>query len=167
MSTFFGTVPKKCLLFDFKMQVKYNETAMEKEIKELYDAAKAVKERAYAPYSKFYVGAAILLDNGQIIPGSNQENASYPLCMCAERVALYSAITQYPNAKALKLAVVANNPKQNVDKPIPPCGACRQVLMEVCGPDLEVVMSNIDNEIRILKLKELLPLSFNKDFLDK
>jgi cytidine deaminase len=94
----------------------------------LVEEAKKATSLAYAPYSNFFVGAALLLQNGAIVLGANQENASYPLCMCAERVALYTKATQYAGNNIAKMAVVAR--KANYFVPVTCCGACRQVMAE-------------------------------------
>ena len=107
-----------------------NLNELPSEIIGLMQKAVEAREKAYAPYSKFHVGAAILLDNGEIITGSNQENASYPSGLCAERTAAYYAGAKYPKAKMLKMAITAASQKQKTESPIPPCGACRQALAE-------------------------------------
>src|SRR5689334_9867491 len=91
----------------------------------LMEQAIGVRKNAYAPYSKFRVGAAILLDNGQVVLGSNQENAAYPSGLCAERVAIFQAGAIYSNAKIVKLALTAASDISQTTSPIPPCGACR------------------------------------------
>ena len=96
---------------------------------ELMSRAIEAVERAYAPYSHFRVGAAILLENGLIIDGSNQENAAYPSGLCAERVVAFSAGSKYPDQKIVKIAVAANKTGTGIC-PVTPCGACRQVLLE-------------------------------------
>ncbi|MDR1402492.1 MAG: cytidine deaminase [Tannerellaceae bacterium] len=98
--------------------------------KELIESAIDATANAYAPYSRFNVGAAVLLKNGKIMAGSNQENAAYPSGLCAERVALFSANAQYPDSAVLALAIAAVTNGKQVDM-ITPCGACRQVLLEV------------------------------------
>jgi len=128
---------------------------------ELLQIANKAKSNSYSPYSKFRVGAVLVSEDGNLYTGVNIENSSYGLTICAERTAVFNAITE--GDRKFKSIVLASDAEDF----IPPCGACRQVLMEVCGPDLEVVMSNTDHEIRILSLKELLPLSFNKDYLNK
>ncbi|MFP4847126.1 cytidine deaminase [Winogradskyella sp. PE311] len=99
-------------------------------VQELMESAILARDNAYAPYSKFKVGAAILLDNNEIIIGSNQENASYPSGLCAERTAIYYAGAKYPTNNILKMAITASSQNQVTDKPIPPCGACRQTIAE-------------------------------------
>lgn len=128
---------------------------------ELLQIANKAKSHSYSPYSKFRVGAALLTDKGDIYTGVNVENSSYGLTNCAERTAVFKAVSE--GERHFKTIVIASDAEDF----IPPCGACRQVLMEVCGKDLEVVMSNSQNEIRILKIDELLPFSFNKEYLEK
>ena len=93
------------------------------------EAIKAAK-MAYAPYSKFSVGAALLMEDNSIISGNNQENAAYPSGMCAERVAIWKAGSSYPNKKVKKIAITAVSSNKQLDKPVGPCGACRQTLLE-------------------------------------
>ena len=128
---------------------------------ELLQIANKVKLNSYSPYSNFKVGAVLLSESGNLYTGVNVENSSYGLTNCAERPAVFKAISE--GDKNFKTIVLVSDAEDFIT----PCGACRQVLMEICGKDLEVVMSNSDNEIRILKLEELLPLSFNKEYLDK
>jgi len=126
-------------------------------------------KNAYAPYSQFKVGAAILLQNGQIISGNNQENAVYPSGMCAERVALFYAGAQYPEVPIEKIAITAIGSDKAVTQPVPPCGNCRQALLEYeikFGKPIEVIMAGEQGEVYIVKsVAELLPLSFNSNFL--
>jgi len=128
---------------------------------ELLQIAHKAKKNSYSPYSKFRVGAVLVTDEGNMYTGVNVENSSYGLTNCAERTAVFKAVTE--GEKKFRTIVLVSDAEDFIS----PCGACRQVLMEVCGKDLEVVMSNNQNEIRILKLEELLPLSFNKEHLDK
>lgn len=87
-------------------------------------------DKAYAPYSNFQVGSAAILTNGEVFYGANQENASYPLCMCSERIALYCAAMTFPTVAVQTIAIVAKNLKKKLDHIISPCGACRQVISE-------------------------------------
>ena len=121
---------------------------------DLVEAAISARDKAYAPYSRFAVGAALEADDGRIFTGCNVENASYGLTVCAERVAAWKAISEGVRAFR-RIAVVADTPS-----PTPPCGACRQVLWELCG-DIEVVMSNLAGKRESLKLGELLPRPFD------
>ncbi len=139
------------------------------EIQLLMNQAIETRKNAYAPYSHFRVGAAILLDNGKIVLGSNQENAAYPSGLCAERVAIFQAGAIYPNAKIVKLAITAASDMNPTLSPIPPCGACRQSIAEYefkqdipieiyfMGESGEIYMSN--------SITNLLPLSFDKTSL--
>ncbi|MCW8849518.1 MAG: cytidine deaminase [Melioribacteraceae bacterium] len=127
---------------------------------ELLQIANKVKVNSYSPYSKFRVGAVLVTDEGTLYSGVNVENASYGLTNCAERSAIFNAVSS--GERKFKTIVLVSDAEDFIT----PCGACRQVLMEIGGKDLEVVMSNSENEIRILKLEELLPLSFNKGYLD-
>ena len=135
----------------------------------LFTAADQILATAYAPYSGFSVGAALLLDNGQVVSGSNQENASYSLCLCAERVALFSSATRYPEAKPLKMAVVAHNPERKSDQPIPPCGACRQVILEFeyrFDQPIEILLrDDYGKYYRFHGIRTLLPFAFDGSFL--
>ena len=128
---------------------------------DLIQIANKAKANSYSPYSNFRVGAVLVAESGNLYTGTNVENSSFGLTNCAERTAVFKAVTE--GERKFKTIVLTSDAEDF----IPPCGACRQVLMEVCGPDLEVVMSNSSNEIRILKISELLPLSFNKEYLDK
>ena len=121
--------------------------------KKLIQKAKEARRNAYAPYSKFKVGAAILTQKGKIYTGANVECASYGLTACAERVALYQAVIS--GEKKFKQIAVVTNTKE----PSTPCGVCRQVLSEF-GDHLEVICVNLEGKIRRFKLKELLPYSF-------
>ena len=98
--------------------------------KNLMEAAIQAAKNAYAPYSGFSVGAALLMDDNSIIIGNNQENAAYPSGMCAERVAIWKAGSSYPNKKVKKIAITAISSNKKLDKPVGPCGACRQTLLE-------------------------------------
>lgn len=104
--------------------------ALQREDKKLMEAAITIRKEAYAPYSKFRVGAAILLDDGTVVLGSNQENAAFPSGLCAERTAVFQAGALYPNRVIIKIAISASSDLKVTDKPIPPCGACRQSLLE-------------------------------------
>ena len=112
------------------LQLFEDISELPKDIQSLMSSAIEARENAYAPYSNFNVGASILLDNEKVITGNNQENASYPSGLCAERTAIYYAGAKYPNAKILKMALTASSKNKLTDKPIPPCGACRQAIAE-------------------------------------
>lgn len=132
---------------------------------ELVLAAKKATDYSYAPYSNFRVGAALLLSNDVIILGANQENAAYPMCLCAERTALAVAAMQYPDTKPVAIAVTAKSSTQVLSQPISPCGACRQVLAETelrYGHSIMVLMQGETGAVWEVKtVKELLPLCFD------
>ncbi|APY08938.1 cytidine deaminase [Winogradskyella sp. J14-2] len=139
------------------------------DIQQLMKSAINARKKAYAPYSKFKVGAAILLDNNQVVSGSNQENASYPSGLCAERTAIFYAGAKYPNAKVLKIAITASSQNQVTDTPIPPCGACRQSISEYeikQDQPIEIYfMGAMGKVVKSNSLANLLPLSFDRSFL--
>lgn len=134
-------------------------------IKKAFEA----RDKAYAPYSNFNVGAAILLDNGEIITGNNQENASYPSGLCAERTAIYYAGSQYPDAKIIRMAISATSKKKPTLSPIPPCGACRQAIAEYevkQETPIEIYFMGASGKIaKSGSLANLLPLVFDKSAL--
>ena len=115
--------------------------------------AKMAREKAYAPYSNFKVGAAVLTSNGKIFSGCNIENSSYGLSICAERAAIFNAVSS-GYKKFTKIAVVTDS-----EPPSSPCGACRQVIFEF-GDDIEVIMANLKGDIKIMKIDELLKDGF-------
>src|SRR5690242_459266 len=124
----------------------------------LLDAALAARQNAHAPFSKFQVGAAIETADGRIFTGCNVENATYGLTVCAERVAVFKAISEGAR-KFLRIAIAADT--ENLT---PPCGACRQILWEFCG-DIEVILSNLRGKSETLRLKDLFPRAFDASFL--
>jgi len=134
----------------------------------LIERAKSASVNAYAPYSHFLVGAAVLLENGEIITGNNQENAAYPSGTCAERTAMFYANANYSDVPVTTLAVAAQNAGGFLKDPIAPCGSCRQVLLETeqrYGKKLRVLLYGT-SEIAILEtVKDLLPLSFGVEAL--
>ncbi|MBV1924587.1 MAG: cytidine deaminase [Flavobacteriaceae bacterium] len=131
--------------------------------------AHEAREKAYAPYSHFRVGATLLLESGTIISGNNQENAAYPSGLCAERVAVYHAGAVYPSQKITSLAITARSLNKKITEPIPPCGACRQALVEYevkQESDIETYfMGESGKIIKANSIKDLLPLIFNKEYL--
>lgn len=123
----------------------------------------AIKARknSYSPYSHFAVGAALLTKDGNVFFGTNVENSSYPLCMCAERNALYNAMMHgYKKEDMKALAVVADTPE-----PVSPCGACRQVIDELMEKDAPIILANLNGNTKITNSEELLPFAFNGDVL--
>lgn len=139
------------------------------EIKSLMNHAIKARNQAYAPYSKFNVGAAILLENGEIISGSNQENAAYPSSLCAERTAIYYAGSKYPSVKMTRMAITAASQNNPTDSPIPPCGACRQAISEYEvnqeSPIEIYFMGETGKVVKSSSIANLLPFVFDKSFL--
>ena len=128
------------------------------------DAAKT----AYAPYSGFRVGASVLLENGIIITGSNQENAAYPSGICAERTALFYASSQYPKVPIVAIAVSTINISATSSDIAKPCGACRQVMAEyedLSGKPLRIILDSTDKVVIVIGMDSLLPLRFKKEDL--
>jgi len=124
----------------------------------LIQAARAARERACAPYSKFKVGAALETEDGVVITGCNVENSTYGLTVCAERVAVFKAVSEGYRAFC-RIVVVADT-----QAPTPPCGPCRQILWEFCG-DIEVILANLTEEKGRYRLTDLLPLPFDARLL--
>ena len=137
--------------------------------KDLMHQAFEARSKAYAPYSKFTVGVALLLDNGVVVQGSNQENAAYPSGLCAERVAIYYAGANYPSAKMVQMFITASPQDRNLQEPIPPCGSCRQAIAEYeMKQDFPIEILFMGAEGPIYKsdsLKNILPLVFDKNHL--
>ncbi|BAX79280.1 cytidine deaminase [Labilibaculum antarcticum] len=140
------------------------------EEQELVRNAKEAALRSYSPYSKFSVGAAILLENKDIIQGNNQENSAYPSGLCAERVAMFYANSKYPDVPVKTIAITARTNGQFSENPIPPCGSCRQVLLETeerFNQPIKLILFG-EKKIKIVKtIKEMLPLYFEKEMLDE
>jgi cytidine deaminase len=143
---------------------------LDSESKYLVHKAKEATLLSYAPYSKFNVGSALILEDGTLILGANQENAAYPLCMCAERVALYTAAIQHPGKRIMKMAVVAHKKNHKELTTATSCGACRQVMLEFEHRQkkaFEVIMLGPDEKwVKSVSASTLLPLDFNKDNLE-
>jgi cytidine deaminase len=117
--------------FELKSKVKeYAYEELNEADRQLIDAAKAATEKSYAPYSAFHVGAAVRLVDGTTVTGNNQENAAYPSGLCAERTTLFYANAQYPDVAVDTLAIAARTENGFLAEPVPPCGACRQVILE-------------------------------------
>lgn len=147
--------------FDTVAELSENEQVL---ISKSKDAVK----NAYAPYSKFNVGAAVLLENGEIITGTNQENAAYPSGLCAERVAIFYANSQYPDVPVKAIAVTAYTNDKFIEKPVPPCGSCRQVIIETetrFKTPIKIYLVS-DKKVTVIEdAKSLLPLHFDGLFL--
>lgn len=158
---------EKEIRFTYRLFESIEELA--KPIQELMGMALKSREQAYAPYSKFKVGAALRLDNEKIVIGNNQENASYPSGLCAERTAIYAAGANYPDAKINVLAISATSEKHEVLDPIAPCGACRQAIAEYEQKQNQPIaiyfMGTKGQIIHVKALLDILPLAFNNKFL--
>lgn len=139
------------------------------DVQELTLRAKSIRDNAYSPYSRFQVGAAILLGNGEVITGSNQENASYPAGLCAERTAIFYAGANFPDAKILKLVVSAKSLNHSVTVPTPPCGSCRQAIAEYevkqDSPIEIYFMGESGKVVMADSISDLLPLIFDNSYL--
>ncbi len=148
---------------------EYQLEELDETSQELVKKARQATEDAYAPYSSFRVGAALLLENGEIITGNNQENAAYPSGLCAERVAVFYAGARYPDVAIVALALTARKKETFTEEPAYPCGACRQVLMEAenrSGKPIRIIMAG-KNKIDVVdSVKELLPKNFDKRLLE-
>jgi len=133
--------------------------------RQLVIAAQEATLNSYAPYSRFHVGAAVLLENGIIVTGTNQENVAFPSGLCAERTALFYANSQYPGTAVKALAIAARTGEGDLCKtPVSPCGACRQVMLEVekrCGQAIRTLLSGTENVYIAESAKSLLPIAFD------
>lgn len=160
---------KKHLGFDIETFDSENE--LQAEDLELLQAAKSSAKRAYAPYSKFNVGAAVRLDTGKIVEGNNQENAAYPSGICAERVAIFYASSHYPDNEVVAIAITAQSDEFSIDYPISPCGACRQVLTEYENKQqkkIRLIMQGETGSVYVIEsAKHLLPLTFTQTELGR
>lgn len=147
---------------EFVIQV-FQEEDLPSDYQHLITEAKLQTTKAYAPYSEFNVGSAVLLDNGSIIGGNNQENAAYPSGLCAERVALFYANAQFPQEKVKAIAIAAFTNGTFTENPISPCGACRQVLLETenrFNNNIAVLLYGQKEIYLIKRVSDLLPISF-------
>lgn len=157
--------------YEIKSEVcVYNEGELDALDSELIEAAKKATENSYSPYSKFKVGAALRLANGTIITGSNQENASYPLGLCAERTAIFHAQHAYPDQPIVTLAIAAFANGHFYPEPISPCGACRQVMLEVedrYKHPMRVLLYGAFGTHVVQTVKDLLPFQFVNESLNK
>jgi cytidine deaminase len=150
-----------------QIQIEITEAQNLKELTEgeqlLVNKAREIALKAYAPYSGFHVGAALLLENGEIITGNNQENAAYPSGICAERTATFYANAQYPGIAISAIAVTACSKGKFISQPAYPCGACRQVLLEArnkSGKAMKIILAGDDKIEMVNDVRDLLPLPF-------
>ena len=159
----------RILSLNANIEVHENAEVLPEADKKLLEAAKNAMKDAYAPYSKFKVGAALRLKSGRIVIGSNQENAAFPVTLCAERVAIFAAAAQYPNEAIEAIAITAKSGSRVVNKPVTPCGSCRQVIHESeyrFGQVIRVILHGETGEVYVLNsIKDILPLTFDADFL--
>lgn len=142
---------------------------LSEDIQELFSKAVEARDKAYAPYSNYLVGAAIRLESGIIVTGSNQENAAYPSGLCAERTAIFYAGAQYPDQRINQIAISVKSLQKTVDSPGAPCGACRQAIAEYEFKQKKDIAIFLRGETgKIIKsdsLSDLLPLAFNSSFM--
>lgn len=168
-SVYLHTLVFICLLFMKELKIitniqvcDYSELVEEDKI--LVDKAKAMTEKSYAPYSKFHVGAALLLSNGKIVCGSNQENAAFPTSTCAERTTIFYAHSKYPEARFEKLAIAASSDGKFTENPVTPCGACRQAILEYekfGGRPIKIYLYGEKCVYVVNGITALLPLQFD------
>ncbi len=160
--------PMKTITLNISVAIK-NEAELTPEEQHLLHEAQQATYRSYAPYSHFSVGAAVELEDGSIVSGSNQENAAYPSGTCAERTTVFYANSRYPNLGVRRIAIAARGTDGTfTPRPISPCGACRQVLLETeqrAGRNIEVLLYGTDGTYCLHSIKELLPLSFDDTYL--
>jgi len=160
-------VKKEIITTVFEYSIDSPELSSED--KALISRAIEITKNSYSPYSNFSVGAALLLENGEVVVGSNQENAAYPSGLCAERVALFYANSQFPQSAVQTIAIAAKTKQSLIAKPVPPCGACRQVMLETemrFQKPIKIILISKTNIQIIESAKQLLPLNFEKEMLE-
>lgn len=159
----------KKIIIESVLEVYPSQKELPEPIFSLMNAAIQARDKAYAPYSNFCVGAAVLLENGEVLSGSNQENASYPSGLCAERTAIYYAGAQFPGVRIKAMAITAKAARKPVTTPIPPCGACRQAIAEYeikqNSPIAIYFMGEEGEVMKSASLENLLPLLFTSRYL--
>jgi cytidine deaminase len=155
--------------YSFEFEVYDSITDLKKEDADLLQQAREITQIAYAPYSHFFVGAVAVLDNGEIVKGTNQENASFPVGICAERSLLASTAALYPNTFIATMAISYHNHNGDSNQPVSPCGMCRQALLEHekrYNHSIRLLLSGMEGKVYILgKSGLLLPLSFTGEDL--
>jgi len=148
-----------------------NESELHEKDLELLQKAREAADAAYAPYSNFYVGAALRLKNGEIVTGNNQENVAYPSGLCAERVAIYAAGATHPDEAIETIAVTCKSPAFEVNEPLSPCGACRQAIAEYENrhkSKIRILLAGEKGKIRMMEsISDLLPFMFQAEELKK
>lgn len=155
--------------FEFSYEVYNDSSELDEKDAWLLSEARSVTEQAYAPYSNFHVGAIAILENGEVVAGTNQENASYPVGICAERVLLGSVATLHPKIPVKTIAISYNSEEVKSDHPISPCGMCRQALLEYetrTGKPIRLILGGQEGKVFIIETaKSLLPFAFTSDEL--
>lgn len=156
-------------LLSIPLEIYEHENELSASDQQLLAKASEQVAHAYAPYSHFKVGAALLLANGEIITGNNVENAAYPMCLCAEQTAMGAAASRYPDVPVVALAVTVHNESKLIDTPAGPCGACRQIISEAEDrhqQKVSIIMRGESGPIyKLQSAKDLLPISFSGVFL--
>ncbi|SHJ16225.1 cytidine deaminase [Aquimarina spongiae] len=151
------------------LQIYDSFDELPEDIQDLMKKSMEIRDKAYAPYSEFLVGAALLLENGEVVLGNNQENACYPSGLCAERTAIYYAGANYPDVAIQKMALTAKSLKYKLVTPTPPCGACRQAIAEYevkQKTPIEIYfMGETGKVVKSSSLSNLLPLIFDNSYL--
>lgn len=151
------------------LEIYNSADQLPKDIQLLMNKAQEAREKAYAPYSRFRVGAAVLLENNEIILGNNQENAAFPSGLCAERVAIFSAGANYPNHKFKAIAISARSEERILAEPIAPCGSCRQSMAEYeqkqKSPIAVYFMGEEGVVYKVDAIADLLPFGFSAEYL--
>ena len=154
---------------EFEYQVYDNSSQLSEQDAWLLNEARAVTEQAYAPYSNFHVGAVAMMANGEVVAGTNQENASYPVGICAERVLLGTVATLHPNVDIKSIAISYSSNTVKSDHPISPCGMCRQALLEYesrLKKPIRLILGGLEGKVYIIKTSSLLlPFAFTSDEL--
>lgn len=156
-----------CVMKEKEFSFKYKVLSigeLSADLQHLVEESRRAVKGSYAPYSKFSVGAAVLLEDGTVVLGSNQENVAYPSGLCAERTAMFSANANYPDKAPVALAISAWTEGAWRKEPITPCGACRQVLSETeqrFGKDIKLLLCGSEDVVVIERVKDLIPLAFD------
>ncbi len=155
--------------FCFQYEVYADSSELDEKDAWLLGEARTITEQAYAPYSKFHVGAVAILDNGEIVAGTNQENASFPVGICAERVLLGTVATLHPGMPIVSMAISYNSTEAASDHPISPCGMCRQSLLEFetrTSHPVRLILGGQQGKVFVIRTsKSLLPFAFSGDEL--
>lgn len=151
------------------MEVYESVSELPEDIQKLMNKAQQARESAYAPYSRFKVGAALLMDSGEVITGNNQENAAYPSGLCAERVVVFSAGANFPGQNMTAMAITVCSENHKIDEPLAPCGACRQSLLEYeqkqKSPLAIYFMGETGSIVKVAAVTDLLPFGFGAEYL--